>query len=74
MPRVLHVIKRDHADLALAVITSQAAAGDQVGVALLGATPEPALPAGVIVHRVPDDISYERLLELIFEADSVVTW
>ena len=74
MPRVLHLLKGDHAELALAVITPQAAAGDQVSVALLGATPAPALPAGVTIHHVPADTSYERLLELIFEADSVVTW
>lgn len=74
MPRVLHVLKGDHTDLALAVIGPQTAAGDEVTVALLGATPAPALPAGVTAHRVPEDTSYERLLELIFEADSVVTW
>ena len=34
----------------------------------------PPLPGGVEVHRVPEDASYERLLELIFAADSVVTW
>jgi hypothetical protein len=66
MPRVLHVLKGDHADLALAVIVPQAAAGDHISVALLGGTPAPALPAGVTVHRVPDDTSYDRLLELIF--------
>src|SRR6267142_2813888 len=35
---------------------------------------DPALPAGVAVHRVPDEWSYERLLEAVFEADQVVTW
>lgn len=74
MARVLHVLKGEHAETALAVIAPQAAAGDQVGVALLGGVAAPALPSGVSVHRVPEDTSYERLLELIFEADSVVAW
>jgi len=41
---------------------------------LLGGAAAPALPAGVRVQRVPEDASYERLLELIFAADHVVTW
>ena len=74
MSRVLHVFKGPHASEALAVITPQAAAGDEVTVALLGGVTAPALPRGVHVTRVPEDVSYERLLELIFEADHVVTW
>ena len=42
--------------------------------ALLGGATAPALPAGVTVQRVPEDASYERLLELIFAADHVVSW
>ena len=74
MARVLHVFKGDHAATALSVIAPQVAAGDQVGVALLADAAAPGLPAGVTIHRVPGDTSYERLLELIFEADHVVTW
>jgi hypothetical protein len=74
MARVLHVLKGDHDAEALAVITRAVAAGDQVDVALVGGGPAPALPAGVTVHRVPGDTSYERLVELIFAADHVVTW
>jgi hypothetical protein len=74
MARVLHVLKGDHGAEALAVITRAVTAGDQVDVALVGGVPAPALPGGVIVHRVPDDTSYERLVELIFTADQVVTW
>jgi predicted transcriptional regulator len=74
MARVLHVFKGDHAVEAAAVIAPQAAAGDEVAVALLAGVPAPASPAGVTIHRVPEDTSYERLLELIFEADTVVTW
>jgi len=74
MARALHVFKGDHTAQATVVITAQVAAGDDVTVALIGGVDAPALPRGVTVHRVPDDIAWERLLELIFEADSAVTW
>ena len=74
MAKALHVLKAGDATLALATIERQRAAGDTVTVALLpGASPS-ALPAGVETHRVPDDWSYERLLEAIFAADHVTTW
>jgi hypothetical protein len=74
MGRVLHVFKGDHAAEAGAVITRALAAGDQVEVAIVGGVETPALPGGVTVHRVPDQLSYERLVELIFSSDHVVTW
>jgi hypothetical protein len=74
MSRVLHLFKGAHPREAVAVIAPQAAAGDEVTVALLGGAAPPPLPAGVTVQRVPEDASYERLLELIFAADHVVTW
>ena len=74
MARVLHVFKGDHAAEASIVIGRAVSAGDQVEVALVGGVQAPALPAGVTVHRVPDDTSYERLVELIFTTDHVVTW
>ena len=74
MSRVLHLFKGTHPDEALAVIAPQVADGDEVTVALLGGATAPALPAGVTVQRVPEDASYERLLELIFAADHVVSW
>jgi len=74
MARALHVLKGDHASDAATVIESQIAAGDHVTVALLADARLPELPGGIEIHRVPGDTSYERLLELIFEADSVVTW
>lgn len=74
MARVLHLFKGAHAGEALAVIEPQAAAGDEVTVALLGGAAVPALPTGVSIRRVPDDTSYEGLLELIFSADHVVAW
>ena len=74
MARVLHVFKGDHAREAQAAIARTLAAGDTVEVALVGGATAPVMPAGVPVHRVPDPVAYERLVELIFSADSVVTW
>ena len=51
----------------------QSAAGDLVTLALLpGATATP--PPGVPARRVPDELSWEGLLEEIFEADQVIAW
>jgi hypothetical protein len=74
MARVLHVLKSAEAALALATIGSQLAEGDEVSVALLHGAPAPPLPPTTRVFRVPDDTSYEQLLELIFAADRVITW
>jgi len=74
MARTLHVLKGGDTALARTTIERQLAAGDTVTVALLPGATAPALPAGVAVHRVPDQWSYERLLEAVFEADQVVTW
>ncbi|OLC12419.1 MAG: hypothetical protein AUH29_16740 [Candidatus Rokubacteria bacterium 13_1_40CM_69_27] len=71
---VLHLLKGDHPAVALATIARQVQAGDEVAVALLHGAPAPSLPARVRVHRVPDDVSYEQLLEKIFAADQVITW
>ena len=74
MARVLHLFKGDHAAEAATVITAQVGAGDQVTVALLDASPPPGVPSGVETHRVPGDLPYERLVELVFASDHVVTW
>jgi hypothetical protein len=74
MARRLHLFKGDHADTAAAVIAPQIAAGDEVTVALLGGVAPPPLPADVAIRRVPDDLSYEGLAELVFAADAVVSW
>jgi hypothetical protein len=74
MARVLHLLKGDDCRLALTVIGQQRAAGDEVAVALLPGSSAPRLPAGVIRQRVPDELSWEALLERIFEADQVITW
>jgi hypothetical protein len=43
-------------------------------VAILPGAPDVELPAGVEVSRVPADLTWEALLERIFEADQVITW
>jgi hypothetical protein len=75
MARVLHLLPREDVALAAVAIRGDVEAGDEVAVALLaGADGPPSLPAGVGVHRVPADWTYEELLERIFAADRVVTW
>jgi len=74
MAAVLHLVKSAETELVLTTIDQQLAAGDAVTVALLHGAPAPAVPAGTRVLRVPDDLSYDGLLELIFAADHVVTW
>ena len=74
MARALHVLKGGDSAFALATIERQLGAGDRVTVALLSGATAPALPAGVTVHRVPDEWSYERLLEAVFDADHVTAW
>jgi hypothetical protein len=74
MARVLHVLKGAEPALALATIDGQLADGHEVLVVLLHGAPPPPLPAAVRALRVPDDASHDRLLEMIFEADQVITW
>lgn len=74
MAAVLYLLKGDDSAVARAAITRQLETGDEVTVALLHGAPVPPLPVRVRVHRVPDDVSYEKLLEMIFHADQVVTW
>jgi hypothetical protein len=74
MARVLHLLKGDDAALALVVIAQQQAAGDDISVVLLPGALASALPAGVPLSRIPDQLSWEALLERIFEADQVITW
>jgi hypothetical protein len=74
MARVLHLLKGDDASLALAVIAQQRAAGDDVAVVLLPGAPAEGLPPGVAGQRAPEQLSWNALLERIFEADQVITW
>jgi hypothetical protein len=74
MAAVLHLVKAADAGLARAAIERQVQAGHRVSVALLHGAPAPDLPTGVRLLRVPEEVPYEGLLDLIFEADQVVTW
>ena len=74
MAIVLHLLKGASSGLAEETIGRQVGAGDQVTVALLQGGPRPPLPDGVPFHRVPDDLSYSALLDLIFAADQVIAW
>jgi hypothetical protein len=75
MTAVLHLVKSSAPDeLVLTTIGQQLADRDTVTVALLHGVLTPALPAGARVLRVPDDLSYDSLLELIFASDHVLTW
>ncbi len=74
MAGVLHVVKAGaDAGLAAATIERQLQAGQEVRVAVLDGAPPP-LPARAAVYRVPDEWSYDRLLEEIFAADQVIAW
>ncbi len=74
MARVLHLLSRHDAPLAADVIGQEIEAGDDVTVALLAGMAAPDLPDGVRARRVPEELSYQRLLEEIFAADQVITW
>jgi hypothetical protein len=74
MARALHLVKSADHVLALATIRAQVEAGDTVTVAVLPGGTAPPLPAGVALRRVPDDLGWAALLDLVFDADHVVTW
>jgi len=56
------------------VVDHHLRAGDRVTVVVLPGGAASGLPAGATVRRLDGDLSYGQLLELIFEADQVVTW
>jgi hypothetical protein len=74
MARVLHLLKGDDPALALTVMAQQQAAGDEVAVALLPGAAAPPMPGGVTALRVPAELSWDALLQRIFDADQVITW
>jgi hypothetical protein len=74
MAKALHLVKGDDAGLALATVSRQLAAGDTVTVVALHGAVVPAVPAGATLRRVPEELSYEQLLEAMFEADQVIAW
>jgi hypothetical protein len=76
MARFLHLLKGDSAALARPVIEQNSReAGATVTVVLLDGAAAGRLPEGVTVHRLGSgDLNYSALLDLIFEADHVITW
>jgi hypothetical protein len=74
MAAVLHLVKGPDTTLARVVLDRNLRAGDRVTVAILPGGAVPDLPAGVAVRRIDRDLTYGQLLDLIFEADQVVTW
>ena len=74
MAAVLHLFKGSDTTLARAVVERNLRDGDRVTVVVLPGGAATGLPAGLAVRRLEGDLSYDQLLELIFEADQVVTW
>ena len=74
MARALHLLKGEDSALAAATVARQLAAGDTVTVIALHGAVIPALPAGTVVWRVPEELSWEQLLEAMFEANQVIAW
>ena len=74
MARALHLLKDGDVALALAAVARHLAEGDTVTVVALHGAAVPPLPAGATLHRVPEELSYDQLLEAIFGADHVIAW
>jgi hypothetical protein len=74
MAAVLHLVKGSDTTLPWAVVDHHLRAGDRVTVVVLPGGAASGLPAGATVRRLDGDLTYGQLLELIFEADQVVTW
>jgi len=74
MATVLHLYKGGDPGLARAAIERALAAGDRVGVALLHGASLSPLPAGIRIQRVPEELSWDALLEQIFASDQVIAW
>jgi hypothetical protein len=74
MAAVLHLVKSSDTTLARAVLDRSLQAGDRITVVLLPGGVASGLPPGVSIRSLDGDLSYGQLLELIFEADQVVTW
>jgi hypothetical protein len=74
MASVLHLLKGVETALAGTMIEQHARAGERITVVLLPGGAAPTLPAGVQVRRLPADLSYAQLVDLVFESDHVITW
>jgi len=80
MPRVLHLLKAGDHPTAQSVIERQSRQpGITVTVVLLHGASVPALPKAVAVRRLAGEgreggLTHSELLDLIFAADSVISW
>jgi hypothetical protein len=79
MAAILHLLKAEASPIALETIRQQTASGERVTVVLLEGAKPPAPEGradapGFAVRRVPGDLGYTQLLDLIFEADQVIAW
>jgi len=74
MPAVLHLVDGAATPLALDTIHKQTAAGDRITVVLLEGAPAGDFPHQARIHRLPGDVSYDDLLDLVFAADQVIAW
>ena len=74
MASVLHLVKSADTTLTRTVLDRQVRDGDRVTVVVLPGGVAADLPTGVPIRRLDGDLSYAQLLELIFEAEQVVTW
>jgi len=74
MAKALHLLKGGDSDLAAATVSRQLADGDAVTVIALHGAAVAGLPAGIVVQRVPEELSWDELLEAMFEADQVIAW
>jgi hypothetical protein len=73
MAAFLHLVGHNDPSRAVAVIAGQLAAGDAVTVAVVG----PAAlswPPGSAVRRVPGDLTWAELLDLVLTADQTFSW
>jgi hypothetical protein len=74
MATVLHLVKGESNALIEPTIEQQLAAGDHVVVILLEGAARPASRDGVTLHRVPEELDYGHLIDLVFQADRVIAW
>lgn len=75
MRRTLHLLAGGAAALALPVIERELRDPDtRVTVVLLAGAAPAALPEGIPVRRVGQDLTHSELLDLIFENDRVIAW
>ncbi len=76
MATVVHLLTRDPSPLVSPVIEADRLAPEtNVIVVVLEGAEAPALPPDVPVRRVAEgDLDYPALLDLIFDADRVITW